>query len=140
MIPLADMHCHLLAGLDDGPRTSGEALEMCQLAYAEGTRMVAALAHQNPRYRGNTPQRIQEAVAELTKQLHDADIPLTVYPSAEIMVHPGLPDEDLRKRYAKWQGFSWEQDFEAVTNRDVIDLCRGGGFTLASFAGSQRGL
>jgi hopanoid biosynthesis associated protein HpnK len=58
----------------------------------------------------------------------------------EIMVHPGLLDEDLRRRYLNWRGFSWEQDFEAVTNREVIDLCRGGGFTLASFAGLQRGL
>jgi protein-tyrosine phosphatase len=90
MIPLADMHCHLLAGLDDGPRTSGEALEMCRLAYAEGTRMVAALAHQNPRYRGNSPDRIREAAAELAKQLHVAHIPLSVYPSAEVMVHPGI--------------------------------------------------
>jgi hopanoid biosynthesis associated protein HpnK len=58
----------------------------------------------------------------------------------EIMVHPGLPDEDLRRRYVKWKGFSWEQDFEAVTNSEVIDLCRGGEFTLASFAGPERKL
>ena len=58
----------------------------------------------------------------------------------EVMVHPGLPDEDLRRRYVKWKGFSWEEDLEAVTNREVIDLCRAGGFTLSSFAGSQRGL
>jgi len=58
----------------------------------------------------------------------------------EIMVHPGLPDEDLRRRYARWKGFSWEQDFEAVTNSEVIGLCQGDGFVLASFAGSQRRL
>jgi hopanoid biosynthesis associated protein HpnK len=67
--------------------------------------------------------------------LNDIDPGLT-----EIMVHPGLPDEDLRKRYPQCEGFSREQDFEAVTNREVIDLCRVGAFTLASFAGLQRGL
>jgi len=58
----------------------------------------------------------------------------------EVMVHPGLPDEDLRRRYIQWNGFSWEQDFEAVTNRDVVDLCRGGRLTLTSFAGPQKRL
>lgn len=58
----------------------------------------------------------------------------------EIMVHPGLPDEDLRKRYARWKGFSWEQDFEAVTNSEVVELCRRGEFALASFVGTQNGL
>jgi len=36
MLPLVDIHCHLLAGLDDGPRTDEEALAMCQLAYPGG--------------------------------------------------------------------------------------------------------
>ena len=45
MIPLVDMHCHLLAGLDDGPRSQEEAVAMCRMAYEEGIRMVAATAH-----------------------------------------------------------------------------------------------
>ncbi len=38
MLPLVDMHCHLLAGLDDGPATMEEALDMCAVAHAEGVR------------------------------------------------------------------------------------------------------
>jgi protein-tyrosine phosphatase len=98
MIPLADMHCHLLAGLDDGPRTADEAMEMCRIAYAEGTRMVAALAHQNPRYRDNTPNRIRSAVKLLADQLRDADMQLSVFPGAEVMVHPEVEESWLEGR------------------------------------------
>jgi protein-tyrosine phosphatase len=87
MIPLIDMHCHLLAGLDDGPATDEDALAMCQLAYAEGTRMAAATAHQNEDYPEVTPQRIRSAYERLVQQLHDAGIPLAVFPCAEVMIH-----------------------------------------------------
>lgn len=60
MIPLIDMHCHLLAGLDDGPPTDEEALEMCRLACAEGTHMAAATAHQNDHWPDVTPERIRQ--------------------------------------------------------------------------------
>jgi protein-tyrosine phosphatase len=87
MIPLIDIHCHLLAGLDDGPATEEEALAMCRLAYAEGTRMVAATAHQNEDYPEVTPQRIRSAWERLVQLLRENDIPLTVFPNAEVMVH-----------------------------------------------------
>jgi protein-tyrosine phosphatase len=90
MIPLVDMHCHLLAGLDDGPRTDEEALAMCRAAYAEGTRMVTALAHQNHHYPANTPDRLRAAARRLAEALRAADVPLTVFPTAEVMVHPGI--------------------------------------------------
>lgn len=88
MIPLVDVHCHLLAGLDDGPRTDEEAVEMCRLAYAEGIRMAAATAHQNERYEAVTPARICEASSKLSRQLQEARIGLTVFPTAEVMVQP----------------------------------------------------
>lgn len=90
MIPLIDTHCHLLAGLDDGPATQEEALAMCRLAYAEGTRMAAATAHQNDRWPDVTPQRIRSSCNLLVRSLHDAGIPLLVFPCAEVMVHPDI--------------------------------------------------
>jgi protein-tyrosine phosphatase len=88
MIPLVDTHCHLLAGLDDGPRTDDEALDMCRLAYAEGTRLASATAHQNERWPSVTPDRIRHAASRLARRLRDAGIPLTIFPCAEIMVFP----------------------------------------------------
>ena len=50
MPPLVDTHCHLLAGLDDGPRTPDDAIAMCRKAYDQGVRHSVALAHQNDEY------------------------------------------------------------------------------------------
>ncbi|HEV3205184.1 MAG TPA: CpsB/CapC family capsule biosynthesis tyrosine phosphatase [Gemmataceae bacterium] len=89
MIHLVDMHCHLLAGMDDGPGTDEEALAMCRIAYEEGVRLVAATAHQNERWLA-TAVGIREATRELALRLSGAGIPLTVFPNAEVMVHPEM--------------------------------------------------
>ena len=41
----ADLHFHLLPGVDDGPRSFDETLELAQLACAEGTATVVATPH-----------------------------------------------------------------------------------------------
>lgn len=89
MLPLVDLHCHVLAGVDDGPATPELALDMCRIAYEQGTRLLAATAHQNERW-VNDPERIREATASLTSALNDANIPLVAFPSAEVMVAPDL--------------------------------------------------
>ena len=88
---LVDMHCHLLAGLDDdGPATTDVVLEMCRIAHEEGTQLVAATAHQNKGSDRATPQRIRESTAQLSLLLQQQGIPLTVFPSAEVMAHPEM--------------------------------------------------
>jgi protein-tyrosine phosphatase len=89
MIPLADTHCHLLAGLDDGPRTAEEVLAMCRIAYEEGTRAMAATSHQSEKY-DVAPQTIRDATRLLSAQLLKAEMPLTVYPVAEVMAFPDM--------------------------------------------------
>ena len=97
MIPLVDMHCHLLAGLDDGPRTQEDALEMCRIAYEDGTRVIAAGAHQNEAWPANTPERICQAAQRLESQLHEKKLPLTTFPCAEVMVEPEIVEAWRRK-------------------------------------------
>jgi protein-tyrosine phosphatase len=90
MIPLVDMHCHLLAGMDDGPRTPEDALAMCKMAYGEGVRMACATAHQNDHWKAVTPDGIRAGTAQLAQRLREAGVPLTVFPCAEVMVHVDL--------------------------------------------------
>src|SRR4051794_15219426 len=84
------MHVHLLAGLDDGPRTMDDALEMARLLVAEGVQHSVALAHQNEEYPKNTPERIREAATAFADALRAAAIPLDVYPCAEVMANPDV--------------------------------------------------
>lgn len=96
MVPLADLHVHLLAGLDDGPRTAADAVAMARAMAAQGVRHAAALAHQNERYPDVTPARIREAARLLAEALRAERIELAVYPTAEVMLRPEL--EDLWQR------------------------------------------
>jgi protein-tyrosine phosphatase len=87
MIPLVDIHCHLLAGLDDGPKSDEDALEMCRIAYEDGTRWICAGAHQNDHYPLVTPDVIRSAAAKLKAQLKQDELALATVPCAEIMAH-----------------------------------------------------
>jgi protein-tyrosine phosphatase len=93
MLPLADTHVHLLAGLDDGPRDVDEALAMCRMLVAEGCRAATALAHQNPSWPANTADRLKAAAAGLADLLKEHKVPLTVYPTGEVMLSPELVAE-----------------------------------------------
>jgi protein-tyrosine phosphatase len=88
MLPLVDIHCHLLAGLDDGPRTLEDALSMCALARSEGVGMMSATAHQNEQWSDVTPERIRQATAQLRGALAAAGNSVAVFPCAEVMAAP----------------------------------------------------
>lgn len=93
MTPLADTHVHLLAGLDDGPRTSAVALAMCRMLLDEGVRHAAALAHQNASYPDNSADRLRRATADLAAELAIRQVPLSVYPTGEVMLSPTVVDD-----------------------------------------------
>jgi protein-tyrosine phosphatase len=86
MISLADTHVHLLAGLDDGPPTAEVALAMCRMLVSEGVSHATALAHQNEGYPNNTADRLRNAATELLADLNANGIPLSVYPTGEVML------------------------------------------------------
>jgi protein-tyrosine phosphatase len=93
VIPLVDTHVHLFAGRDDGPATAEEALAMCRMLAAEGARSAAALAHQNKTYPENTPDALREACTALDAVLKAEKVPLTVFPTAEVMASSDIADQ-----------------------------------------------
>ncbi len=92
MIPLVDIHCHLLAALDDGPGSADEAVTMCRMAWDEGIRMIAATAHLSEQWPEVTPGRIRGAAGRLASCLTEAQLPMTIRPSAEIAIRPNLEE------------------------------------------------
>lgn len=92
MLPLVDLHCHLLAGLDDGPTSQDMAVEMCRIAWREGTRLIAATAHQNPRWPAATSDAIRTGTRELVERLRGEQIGMTLCPSAEILLRPDIEE------------------------------------------------
>jgi protein-tyrosine phosphatase len=47
---LIDIHCHILAEVDDGPRSWDVSEEMCRMAAADGIDHIVATPHANDRY------------------------------------------------------------------------------------------
>jgi protein-tyrosine phosphatase len=84
---MIDLHCHILPGVDDGPRTLAESLAMARLAAADGVTAIAATPHLPP---GAFAEHawIGEGVAALNAALQAEQIPLTIFPGAEIMAVP----------------------------------------------------
>ncbi len=64
---MIDTHCHLLTGLDDGPRSFNDSIRMARHLSATGVELVVCTPHFNARF----PTPVETAVAAL-KRLGDA--------------------------------------------------------------------
>jgi protein-tyrosine phosphatase len=61
---MVDIHCHLLPGLDDGPESLDMALQMAEMAIADGITHVIATPHADSSYAFN-PSLVRERRDEL---------------------------------------------------------------------------
>jgi protein-tyrosine phosphatase len=87
---MIDLHCHILPGLDDGPRTLNEALSMCQAAVADGIKVIVAAPHFKPgTYSFNGPGLL-ELVEVFNRAVQMEELDLTILPGAEIAVSPEM--------------------------------------------------
>lgn len=94
MGPVIDLHCHLLAGIDDGPATSEEAVALGEALVAAGVTRVVATPHVAPDYPNGSAQ-IEAAWLEVVAALGRACVPLEVLKGAELdLLHAQGLDED----------------------------------------------
>ncbi len=86
---MIDLHLHLLPGVDDGPETVAEAVEMCRMAAADGTTAVVTTPHQlHPLWLNEDIELLQTACDELRKAVDAPEIHL----GAEIRITSNLLD------------------------------------------------
>lgn len=79
----SEIHFHLLPGVDDGPPSLEQSLELAQLAVADGTRTIVATPHVHPLHITD-PSEIADRVQELDARLRAARIPVEVLPGGEL--------------------------------------------------------
>jgi protein-tyrosine phosphatase len=77
-----DVHCHILPGLDDGPRNRGEAERMLSVAREDGISGIVATPHMLNGVSNNTKEGIAKAIAEL----NGAARGIPIYMGAEVRV------------------------------------------------------
>ncbi len=92
-MPLCDVHCHLLPGIDDGCKTAEESLDLMEESYWQGVTHIAATSHYYPK---ETVDHFLVRRVEAAKRLAAAliqsqweDHPSVVL-GAEVAYHNGL--------------------------------------------------
>jgi protein-tyrosine phosphatase len=86
-----DLHCHILPGIDDGPATIEEALEMCRIAASDGIHTIVATPHYSPDNKAWSARDISERIERLEAALLKLNVKLAILPGAEIAIFPELP-------------------------------------------------
>ena len=80
---MIDLHCHLLAGIDDGAQDLSMSLAMARMFVADGVSVVACTPHILPGLYHNTGPQIKTAVVALQSALDEQGIALTLVPGAD---------------------------------------------------------
>jgi protein-tyrosine phosphatase len=82
-MPVIDLHCHVLPGIDDGPRTIEDSLSLAQAAVSAGTRTIVATPHVSREYPNDAPT-IMGLVEDVRARFAAEGLPLELRPGAEI--------------------------------------------------------
>ena len=80
---MIDLHCHVLAGIDDGPQAIDGSVAIARAAAAAGIHTIVATPHVSRRY-PNQAETIGELVGELNARLAEEAPQIRVVPGAEI--------------------------------------------------------
>lgn len=86
-----ELHFHLLPGVDDGPQSMEESLELARLALADGTRTITVTPHARFVDVRTVPDRVDELRAALRRE----GIPLDVRAGVEVAQEDDLDAEEL---------------------------------------------
>jgi protein-tyrosine phosphatase len=92
-----DLHCHVLPGVDEGPDTLGDSLELCRAAVAAGTRTIVATPHVSWDWPAVTSHVVAEGVERVNDALRAEGIDLEIRTGAEIAMTRAsdLAEEEL---------------------------------------------
>ncbi|WP_457676147.1 tyrosine-protein phosphatase [Thiolapillus sp.] len=89
-VPVYDVHCHMLPGVDDGARTREMAIDMARMAAADGITHLACTPHIYPGLFENNADGIARALAAFRRLLEEQGVALELCHGADIQVVPEL--------------------------------------------------
>lgn len=81
---MIDIHCHLLPGIDDGPSTLQESLELCRIAVADGITHAIVTPHIHPGRWENDSEIIARKLDALLSLSHEEQVPLHIGYAGEV--------------------------------------------------------
>lgn len=87
---MIDLHCHFLPGIDDGPETLAQALDLARAAVADGITHSVLTSHVHPERYSNQRSSLEIAVESFRAELANANIELDVRIGGEARLCPEL--------------------------------------------------
>ena len=118
---LVDIHAHLLPGLDDGPDTLDESLEMARAAVAAGIGTVVATPHLREDFPGVRVEELAARCRAMEQELARAEIPLKVVSGAEVSLVWALEADEEQLRLASYGQRGHDLLIETPENVSLLD-------------------
>lgn len=118
-----DLHCHFVAGIDDGARTETEGIGILKALYEAGFDRVVATPHMRPGMFDNDKRALLAAYEALLPKLSGAGLPLTDLSSEHYF------DDVVFSRLLAGEGLPYPGgkavllEFYAVDFPPAVDLC-----------------
>lgn len=115
-IPLFDMHCHALYGVDDGARTADMTRNMLDTAFKEGIRQVILTPHYNPEIWHRTGKDLARRFREVQEMEGHLHPEMKLYLGSEIFFHENETPEAYRRHQVPTMAGSRYILFEMMTD------------------------
>ena len=90
---MLDLHNHLLPGVDDGPNTIGESLEMARMCYLDGIRTIVASPHSRDVTERSSIPNVRSILDNLQLELDLHSIPINLILGMENHIEMNTPDQ-----------------------------------------------
>ncbi len=125
---MIDTHLHILPGVDDGPATLNESLELASSLVQERVHTVIATPHYNDQYPRRGAAEIVARVYELQQALYRSGIPLRVFAGHEVLIKPGLVEDIQMGRVCTLAGSRylllelWNTGWVPATEQVIFEL------------------
>ncbi|HPG29586.1 MAG TPA: tyrosine protein phosphatase [bacterium] len=95
---MIDIHSHILPGIDDGAPDMAASIKMAKQAFMDGVTDIIATPHYIKGNYDNTLSIVLEKVGELNEALEDNNLPVKIYPGAELYLDIELLNDILTKK------------------------------------------
>lgn len=89
---MADIHCHILPGADDGSHSKSQSCRMLDLAWENGIRIIIATPHFMPEGGHLSPEMLHRLTDELRQYVCMRQYDMQIYVGNEIYYHQEVPE------------------------------------------------
>ncbi|MEW9502287.1 tyrosine-protein phosphatase [Jeotgalibacillus marinus] len=90
---MIDIHCHILAGIDDGPQQQSDTLDMLEKAIEDGITDIIATPHHRNRKYINDKVDVLSYVGELNSIILERELPIKIHPGQEVRIYGEIVED-----------------------------------------------